>query len=315
MTNRIQGLNDSYLLQHQQIGKKGKFGGITIGVRESDKMPISVKKAHTNNSPQNLDKLYKLTHFKHPSLGETIDIINQQKDTYIIRKFYEGTDLKTILKKRSFYKKLNQEFWINAFIYLLDGIESMHQSGLIHRDIKPSNIIIRHQPEVKSRHWKPEDILLIDFEQSNIYPSSVPTRSPFSLLYSPPEQLLNRNDLLDPTCDLFSLAITLYEVLAHKPPYEDCNAEILLNLQLTYPMKRPSKIDEDLFQILSKAAFKERFPLPPRRLAYDVIQEILKKGIESRYQSASEFKADLIQYLTDYKVPEKTGFFKRLFSK
>ncbi|PZX17295.1 hypothetical protein LX69_01610 [Breznakibacter xylanolyticus] len=97
--------------------------------------------------------------------------------------------------------------------------------------------------------------------------------------------------------------VTLYEMFAGSAPWVDCNAEILLNLQLTYPMKRPSRIDESLFSIIARAAYKERFPLPPKRLAANVIEAILQQGIANRYPDAETMRNDLTKYLESHPMP------------
>jgi hypothetical protein len=62
---------------------------------------------------------------------------------------------------------------------------------------------------------------------------------------------------------------------------------------LTYPMKQPPRMADDLFFILSKAASKEPFRLPPRRLSPVEIEQTLRRGIESRYESAQQMLYDL----------------------
>jgi len=153
---------------------------------------------------------------------------------------------------------------------------------------------------------------LIGFEQASLLPCPV-RQIPFSLIYNPPEQLLNKGYLTNPTSDLFALGITLYETIAGKPPYQDCNAEILLNLQLSYPVKKPPSMNEQFFNILEKATYKEPFSKSPSLLSSEKIESIMLKGIQNRYQKADEMKEDLQEYVKTH-IPQKPiPWYKRIF--
>lgn len=294
-------LGTYHLTPNQQ--PKGKFGGILLGERLEDGLRITAKKLPKTVSDDEQALRQTIVALQHPNLAPSIETIGHNNDTYLIRPYIEGSSFKTIFKKHSLHKHLEPSFFIEATIHLLNGLEYLHNNNLVHRDIKPANIILRHDKKCRPKDWRPSDVVLIDFEQACHFPVESPSRSPFALVYSPPEQLLNHNELVCPQSDFFALGVTMYEVLAGSPPWVDCNAEILLNLQLTYPMKRPSGIDERLFPILERAAYKERFNLPPRRLAPEVVESILKKGIEQRYANAVDFRQALVDYKRSMPVP------------
>jgi serine/threonine protein kinase len=295
------------------VPKKGKFGGILTGRRVEDNMAISAKRLIYPITEQDHEKLKRIIAINHPSLAKTIELVAAEQSIFLIREFYEGSSLKTVFKKNSLHRHLSHHFFTKMAISLLEGVEHLHQTGLLHRDIKPANIIIRHSPGEHPRHWTPERAILIDFEQASVYPVTSSSRSPFALVYSPPEQLLNHSELINASSDLFALAITMYEMLAGRPPYMDCNAEILLNLQLTYPLKSVSGLNPDLFNILVKAAYKEPFPLPPKRLPQERIIQILETGIANRYQTAREFKMELENFiLTHPEEPTQPYWYKWL---
>lgn len=306
----LQGHTGTYHLTQSQ-GTTGKFGGIYKGHRQEDNCPVSAKRLKPDSVIQN-DALKQLLSIHHPSLAATIEIINDGKDRYIIRKYYAGTDLKTILNKGSLYRKVKARLFTEMAIHILDGLSVLHQQGMIHRDIKPANIIIQHREDENPNEWTGKNAVLIDFEQASLIPCPH-QRSPFALVYSPPEQLLNKSYLANASSDLFALAITLYECVAGKAPYQDCNAEILLNLQLTYPVKKPPRMDENFFNILAKAAYKESFPKPPRLLSATQIESILQKGIVNRYQTAEEMKKELQTYIDALPSQKKHPWYKRFF--
>lgn len=309
----ITGASGQYQIDDSQP-QKGKFGGFMAGVRQVDQLKVAAKRIALPQSTDDQKKLDAILQLQHKALAPTIDIIPAGDVAYVIRPFLEGTSFKTVIKKSSIRKQLGADFFVKATIHLLNGLQQLHESGLIHRDIKPSNIIICHPPGQSPKHWQPENVVLIDFEQACLYPIVNRVRTPFALVYSPPEQLLNHNWLVCPSSDLFALTVTLHELLAGSAPWVDCNAEILMNLQLTYPMKRPSGINEHLFEILAKAGYKEPFPLPPKRLAPEVIEGILKKGISKRYSSTNEMIVDLQNYMKLHPPKVHQSFWERIIS-
>lgn len=309
----IEGNTGTYKLETSGQ-KAGKFGKVMIGKRDEDQLHVIGKLIPPPTTTDEKKRLETIINIKHQNLAQTIEIIEHQEQFYLIREYYEGSSLKHIISKSNLRSKLSAKFFLKASCFLLEGLHDFHQNNLIHRDIKPSNIILRHTPDSNPMEWNPADVVLTDFEQSAIFPVNNRNRSPFALIYSPPEQLLNHNWLTCPATDLFSLAVSIYEMLSGKAPWVDCNAEILLNLQLTYPIKRPSGISEELFKVIAKAAYKESFPLPPKRLAPEVIESILIKGIDHRYQSALDMKSDLEHNIDTLQTITKHSIWDRLLS-
>ncbi len=290
---------------------QGKFGKVQMGNRLSDGLPVVIKRIPAYKQSSSTDLINKLLLINNPNLAKTIDFVNVDDVIWLVRVYYEGENLKVILKKNQYRRKESQRYFIELFCTVLTAIDALHKESIVHLDIKPSNIIVLKKNEVLSS--SPDDVVLIDFEQASLYPIINQRRSPFSMIYSPPEQLLNYNHLCCPQSDLFAISSTLFEALSGYPSFIECNAEVLLNLQLTYPLKKPSRIDEDMFAILAKGAFKQPFPLPPRRLSSDSISEVLKEGIKGRYASANSMKAELLMYLQNHPVTEKSSWVNNFF--
>ncbi len=289
----VKGDTANYFLD-QATAKRGKFGITWRAVRETGAEKESVIVKHiTSPASYYTEILKRLQTINHQSFSPVIDYFVRDGKFYVVRPYIEGTDLKTIINSVSIHKKINPASFLKMGERLLDVLGTLHKSGLVHRDIKPSNIIIRHNKETNPAEWDMSDVFLIDYEQSTHYPDKSGIRAPFALVYSPPEILLKYNYLINPSSDLFSLGITIFHAITAKPPYADCNPEVLVNLQLTYPLKQPSTMSDELFAVLAKAAYKEQFPLPPRKLNSTKIEEILIKGAAARYQSAQEMKHDL----------------------
>lgn len=304
----LKSIKDSYLIE--SYTEKGLF----VGFRQSDQLQVSAKKIKHNNK-EYLNSYKVFSHIDHPSIAKTLDLVELNGDLYVVREFHNGTSLKIILETRSIYHKLSERFFIELTIELLNALQALHESGLLHLDLKPANIIVRHTENDFPKDWRPNNILLIDFEQSLIYPVSKSFRNRFTLVYSPPEQLLNRLHLLNPSSDISAVGIMLYEMIAGSAPYVDCNAEIIVNLQLTYPIKKRPSMREEFFEIIKNATNKVSFPKPPRMLDYNTIDELLIKGIKGRYQNTNEVVDALKNYLELTKEQEPSwwhNWLKRL---
>ena len=274
------------------MGRASKFGGIMTGRTESgERVSIKRLERYAASLPEMLDRLRGLERRDVARVEESF--VGEDGCLYIVREFVEGTDLKTIFADKSVYGKIDERAYVKMGCGVLRALEAVHGLGIVHRDIKPSNIVIRHAAGADLTNVDYDDVALIDFEQGMTLPATGDARTAFALIYSPPEMVLKHNDLTGPTVDLFALAITIYHLVMGKTPYTDCNPEVLINLQLTYPMKKPGRMTDELYDVLSKAANKEAFRLPPRRLSYEEIHETLSRGIAGRYQTAGEMLAAL----------------------
>ncbi|MCQ2204183.1 MAG: protein kinase [Bacteroidales bacterium] len=289
---QLTGKKGSYVLNGRQ-GGKGKFGGIWTGTTDDGRVSVSVKRIEKYGQalPGLMEKLMGV---EHENVAKTLDTwVGEDGCLYVVREYVKGTDLKTIFTTKAMYRKMDEMKFVEAGKSVLRALDAVHGAGVIHRDVKPSNIIVPHVDGDDPTEQDFSKVILIDFEQCSAYPDESDVRSSFALVFSPPEMLLKRNRLVCPASDLFALSISLFQLIMGKAPYTDCNPEILVNLQLTYPMKQPARMDDQLFAVLSKAAYKATFPKPPRQLSPDVVEKILKEGIAGRYQSASEMLVDL----------------------
>ncbi len=284
------------------IGVKGTYqveqsdeNGLLVGHQQSNQKPVCAKRIRYNREEFN-NSFQRFSQLNHIGLNKYIEIVEYEGKSYAIREYQTGTSLKKILSTRSLYHKISEDFLIETAIHILNAINALHQSQVLHLDIKPANIIIRHEEDVDPKEWKPEHVMLTDFEQAICLPISATPKNRFTLVYSPQEQLLNRMHLLNPSSDLSAVGIVLYEMIAGSPPYVDCNAEIVLNLQLTYPIKKRPSMREEFFDIIRNATHKECFPKHYMKLDNSTINTILMKGINSRYQNANEMIEGLKKY-------------------
>lgn len=182
-----------------------------------------------------------------------------------------GIALNNILKRKNF----SIEEFLTTAIELCSILESIHQNNVIHKDINPNNIICNEQ------NGKVE---IIDFGIASKATQKNKTFTPLetiegTLPYISPEQTGRMNRTVDHRTDLYSLGVTFYEMLAGRLPFtaDDPMEIIHAHLaQLPTPLARIKAI--------------------PSYIS-DIIDKLLAKMAEDRYQSFSGLRYDLQESL------------------
>ncbi len=182
---------------------------------------------------------------------------------------------------------METKFLAEAFAGAAEGLHHAHQQKIIHRDIKPSNLILDRNGRMR----------ILDFGLARAEGQGTLTRSGEFLgtpLYMSPEQARARRAALDHRTDIYSLGATMYETLAHRPPFRGRDHRDTISQILTRYPEPLRKIDpgipRDLETIVLKCLEKE----PDRRyataeaLAQDLRRFARGDPIEARPQTALE---------------------------
>ncbi|MCU4174702.1 serine/threonine-protein kinase [Carboxylicivirga sp. N1Y90] len=284
----LKGIHHTYKLD---LSEKNKRDFIAYRAHDEHKV-LLYKCSDTFSKPSAYNTLLSIVH---PNINNPIDIIRIGGVTYMVSELLEGTSLKTILETRKLYHKLPESFFISLAIKILEALAELHKHKVLHLDIKPSNILIRDTIDLHPSKWNADKVLITKLEKAAHYPISN-NHNRFSLAYSPPEQLTNKMQLVSPSSDLYALAIMLYEMIAGSPPFVDCEVDMLLQLQLSYPIKKRPSMRQEFFDIINKATQKPA-SVKVRDNTYDqVLGKDLIDNINHRYQLAEEMIADLEQY-------------------
>ncbi len=300
--------NDSLVLK-----RKGKWSSVFLGYRVEDKLPVVIKKLHNPNETQTQLRFQReaLMGFNFDGVQHTLDAWKDDSGYYIIKEFVDGLSLRQLLQKDI---KNRAEFSIKCVLATLEILEKIHSSGIVHADIRPDNILIlvnkRGNPDLLN-----PSIRIIDFGLSvNMAEPLVTQRLPFSLLYSPPEQLLNLPELINASTDLFSLGLTLYESVAKYPPFFQENPEMIMHKQLNTAVTEHPKIHPLLLAFIRKATFKKQLRLPPSKLNMDEIRQTVFEGQQDRFTDCNQMRAILQEVAPNISETEKKSFFKRIFN-
>jgi serine/threonine protein kinase len=210
-----------------------------------------------------------LARLNHQNIVNVYDLAEQDNNYFIIMEYIEGISLAKILKLHP----LPLDIALNTAIQVCDALAHLHKYGVIHRDIKPENIVLLGNGLAK----------LIDFTCSKFFSDSVEENSCIltgTFLYMSPEQLKN-SDTVDEQADIYSMAVTLYEMLTGEVPFHDDSIGKVVMKILTNEPVLPSLLN----------------PCLPKGLDA-VIMKALSKNKDSRYRTISQFAAALKIFLT-----------------
>lgn len=149
-----------------------------------------------------------LATLKHPNIVDVINFFKANTTVYMVMTYDYGKSLGWFMKHGS--ERLTPEFMTNLCQQLLDGLEAIHQHGLVHLDLKPENILIR--PD--------NSPMILDFGAARPYPTPKNWKKPGKVRtpgYSPVEQFQS-NGPLGPWSDIYALGATLRACLDRKSP-------------------------------------------------------------------------------------------------
>lgn len=208
----------------------------------------------------------KLSHPNIVTLHEVADYLDRP---YIVMEYLGGKSLREIIQAG----ELPPVRAVDLAIQIAEGLNAAHRTGVVHRDIKPANIVVTDGGRAR----------ILDFGLATITGSERLTQTGSTvgtLGYMSPEQ--TRGEDVDPSSDIFSLGVILYEMITGRLPFRgDHEAAILYAIayEEPEPLKRyRNHVPDGLQRIVSKA---------------------LAKGKDLRYQHADELAADLKHLLHD----------------
>ncbi len=198
----------------------------------------------------------------HPNIVNVYDVGDDNGLHYIVMELVEGITLKNFIERKG---KLEVKEAVGIAIQIAMGMEAAHLNHIIHRDIKPQNIIISREGKVK----------VTDFGIAKATNSNTITSNAMgSVHYLSPEQA--RGGYSDEKSDIYSLGVTLYEMLSGQVPFAGDNTVSVALLHIQGEAAPLREIDPNI-------------PLSVDR----IVQKCMQKKPERRYLSASELIADL----------------------
>lgn len=216
----------------------------------------------------------------HPNIVNVYDVGDDNGLHYIVMELVEGITLKNFIERKG---KLEVKEAVGIAIQIAMGMEAAHLNHIIHRDIKPQNIIISREGKVK----------VTDFGIAKATNSNTITSNAMgSVHYLSPEQA--RGGYSDEKSDIYSLGVTLYEMLSGQVPFAGDNTVSVALLHIQGEAAPLREIDPNIPLSVDK-----------------IVQKCMQKKPERRYLTASELIADLKRSISnpngDFVVIPNTG--------
>jgi len=270
-----QRLSTSRVIADRKIGKyivtekidHGGSGIIYRGIHSMLNMPVAIKMLKHDMAmyPDFIETFRNeaktIAQLNHSNIIKVYDIEELYQTIFIIMEYLVGVPLRYILKNTP---KLSLSKILDITIQVCFGLEYAHKHGIIHQDINPQNIFIQSDGQVK----------IIDFGLA-CPPGSIDSNFlfPGTISYISPEQI--RGEPVDARTDIYSLGITVYEMITGEPPFPGDDIRKVMNLHLHKDIADPrSKIPDlpdELHNFLIRATQKD----PSAR--YQNISEILNE--------------------------------------
>lgn len=252
------GMGTVYLAEHIHIGRKAAIKVL--------------HKKYLSNS--NIKERFKheaatLSQIQHPNIVKLYDYVETNDGLYLIMEYAEGVLLDDYIKKES--GPIKEENAIKIMTGLLSGFAYAHSQNIVHRDVKPNNVII-------SRDFNTVKILdfgiakIINDNSKNLTKDGTQMGTVY---YMSPEQV--RGQKVDNRSDIYSLGVTLFQIITGINPYEKITTEFEIYSKIT---------QEDLPNA------KSVYPYVSDKIIA-VIQKATRKNVAERYKNCEQMIADL----------------------
>lgn len=204
----------------------------------------------------------------HPNIVSIYDVGEENGMYYIVMELIDGITLKKYIEEKG---KLTVKEAVGISLQIANGLDAAHRNNIIHRDVKPQNILIARDGTAK----------VTDFGIAKAASSNTITANAMgSVHYISPEQA--RGGYSDEKSDVYSLGVTMYEMLCGSLPF---NGESAVAIALAH-------IQEDAVPL---AAMDGTIP----KGLSNIVNKCMQKKTELRYSSASDLIADLKMFLQD----------------
>jgi serine/threonine protein kinase len=231
----------------------------------------------------------------HPNIVVVHDFDQVGDNCFIAMEYVEGTDLYNLVNDHG---PLTPRQACDYVRQVALGLQHAHERGMVHRDIKPANLLVAGirpgQPLSESELQGTVKILdmgmalLHGADKDSIHgnPSGSIMGTPD---YMAPEQAMDFRKV-DIRADLYSLGCTFYFLLTGRPPFDE------------YPLMRKMMMHQTG---TVRPVWEVRSTIP--REIDDVVQKLLAKKPEERYQTPAELVEVLVSFLEGEKAAAKSG--------
>ncbi len=272
-------VNDVIDEKYQIISKIGSGGTSNVykALRLSDEKIVAIKVIREGlEDSKEYERHFRLeaealSQMAHKNVRRIYSIGRWNDALYMVTEFIDGETLKDIITKNG---PVPIKTALDYALQIIAGIEHAHRKNIIHRDIKPQNVLVSRDGTIK----------LVDFGIARVLSHDTRTVAgkdvEGSVHYISPEQA--QGNEVDMRSDIYSFGVLLYELFCGTVPFSGAEA-------VSIAMKHVNEIP---------VSPNEKNPSVPKGIN-DIILKCIQKNPDSRYQSASEVREDLLLFVAD----------------
>jgi len=266
-------MNEKILADRYRLVEQIGMGGMAIVYRAIDQrtghsVAVKLLKPEFNRDAEFVSRFQReaeaASKMTHHNIVNLLDVGMDGENRYLIMEYVQGQTLKEVIRQKG---RIAPAVAVQITIRILSALQHAHQNGIIHRDIKPQNILVHADGHIK----------VADFGIARMANSSTLTRGDSvmgSVHYFSPEQASGQ--ATDVTSDIYSVGVTLYEMLTGRVPF-DGDTQVAIAMQHLHNQPAP-------IQTIA--------PDVPPAICH-VVAMAMEKNPKYRYQSAREMAAEL----------------------
>ncbi len=263
----------------------------TLIYLETDKQQKCIRKILRSDSPDpdlilRFNNEYDTTkNIDIPGIRKAISLTKEDNRLMLTLEYIEGVTVNEAFIGKN--KPLEEV--LNLFIQVAEILGKLHVKGIIHKDINGHNIIWNE----KENYASIIDLGIctrIDMVSNNMIN---PEKIKGTITHMSPEQTGRVNRIIDNRSDLYSLGITMFQVLTGKLPFESNDSLELVHFHIAKMPPLVHELNEAVPEMISK-----------------IVAKLLAKNAEDRYQTAFGLKYDLVKCFEYISKSEKIKEFK-----
>jgi serine/threonine protein kinase/formylglycine-generating enzyme required for sulfatase activity len=282
VTEQIHAIRKGQVVGHYEILRtlgEGGMGVVYLGRDNKLDRLVAIKVLntrygrHEDNVRRFVREAKAASALNHPNILTIHEVGDFEGSHFIVSEYIDGRTLRDIIKT----EKLDVGTIVNLVGQIASALAAAHKARIVHRDLKPENVIVRDDGYVKVLDFGLAK--LVAESESSALTKKISQRDNSTASgiilgttsYMSPEQA--KGERVDQRTDIFSLGVVLYEMISGRRPFEgNSTAESLANLINKEPEPLETGVPEELRA---------------------VIDRMLRKGREERYQTIHEFITDL----------------------
>lgn len=206
----------------------------------------------------------------HPNVIAIHGVSGEKERPYIVMSYIAGPSLQLLVEQNG---PLELKEMVRITLQISGGLTAAHSQGVIHRDVKPANILIE---QGVSR------VVITDFGLARAENDATMTQTGFiagTPNFMSPEQAFGKS--VDGRSDLFSLGSVMYFMATGRMPFRAGSPMAVLNRICNDTPTPIRDVNSDVSETYS-----------------DIVEKLLAKEPDERFQSAAELHQTLEQYLT-----------------